>query len=300
MGLAAVAAMIQHAAAQEIESIAVPIPEPVLEKEPTSIPSDGHILFNLAEALHELSEKKQTTDSTSSASAPSFYKEAPLYEVALHSMAHPGITIKLQIIDIVKSDANAIVNAANANCLGGGGIDAAITSASQGDGSTAEGKAVAAARAALPGGDGNRCPEGQARATISGLLKPNNGIKYIIQATAPNCGNVQKKIIGTPLEKVFANLYFNILNTAYLVNNTTPHQGILTINDPAIKYSVADEGKITSIAIPSMGTGIFACNFEEAATIAVHTTMEFLNTHKHTELKEIRFVFWEPGTTKDS
>jgi len=88
---------------------------------------------------------------------------------------------------IINFKGDAIVNAANEYCLGGGGVDGLI--------SHAGGKALYEAREALPveivrvkGVDGKiffkdvRCPAGEARLTIGGDLKA----KYCIHAVGPN------------------------------------------------------------------------------------------------------------------
>merc|ERR1719193_167112 len=78
---------------------------------------------------------------------------------------------------VVNFAGNAIVNAANQGCLGGGGVDGAISSAG--------GRALYEARSKLPLVDGKgavRCPTGEARLTIGGNLKAN----YCIHAVGPN------------------------------------------------------------------------------------------------------------------
>ncbi len=68
-----------------------------------------------------------------------------------------GADIVLVAGDITRSDTDAIVNAANAVMLGGGGVDGAIHRA-------AGPKLVAACRE-VPVVDGQRCPPGEARIT---------------------------------------------------------------------------------------------------------------------------------------
>eukprot|EP00930_Biecheleria_cincta_P043680 TRINITY_DN29977_c0_g1_i1.p1 TRINITY_DN29977_c0_g1~~TRINITY_DN29977_c0_g1_i1.p1 ORF type:complete len:300 (-),score=44.31 TRINITY_DN29977_c0_g1_i1:40-804(-) len=63
---------------------------------------------------------------------------------------------------VVDFEGDAIVNAANEGCLGGGGVDGAI--------SRAGGEALYQARVALPKVNGVRCPTGEARITIGGEL----------------------------------------------------------------------------------------------------------------------------------
>ena len=74
-------------------------------------------------------------------------------------------TLVLAMGSVVNFTGSAVVNAANEGCLGGGGVDGAITAAG--------GKALAEARKALPVLDKKRtrCPTGECVVTISGDLK---------------------------------------------------------------------------------------------------------------------------------
>lgn len=81
---------------------------------------------------------------------------------------------------VVRYGGSAIVNAANEGCLGGGGVDGAISSAG--------GRALLEARQKLPlikkaGNRGQvRCPTGDAKTTIAGDL----GCDWVIHAVGPN------------------------------------------------------------------------------------------------------------------
>lgn len=78
---------------------------------------------------------------------------------------------------VVDFEGDAIVNAANKGCIGGGGVDRAIT--------TAGGKAMETARWQLPvvpGSRSTRCPTGEARMTIGGDLKA----RFCIHAVGPD------------------------------------------------------------------------------------------------------------------
>ena len=80
---------------------------------------------------------------------------------------------------VVDFSGDAIVNAANRTCLGGGGVDGAI--------SKAGGPELLKARQALPvikreGKEDIRCPTGEARITIGGRLRA----KWCIHAVGPN------------------------------------------------------------------------------------------------------------------
>lgn len=78
---------------------------------------------------------------------------------------------------VVDFTGDAIVNAANEGCLGGGGVDGAVTSRG--------GRALQSARQALPvvAGRSTRCKTGSAVATASGGLACK---KKVIHAVGPN------------------------------------------------------------------------------------------------------------------
>lgn len=79
---------------------------------------------------------------------------------------------------VVKFTGDAIVNAANEGCLGGGGIDGRINDMG--------GDALFYARKSLPVINGIRCPTGDAKITIAGELPCN----YVIHAVGPNFNQV--------------------------------------------------------------------------------------------------------------
>eukprot|EP00746_Dinoflagellata_sp_MGD_P160999 gnl/MRDRNA2_/MRDRNA2_88002_c0_seq1.p1 gnl/MRDRNA2_/MRDRNA2_88002_c0~~gnl/MRDRNA2_/MRDRNA2_88002_c0_seq1.p1 ORF type:complete len:242 (-),score=48.21 gnl/MRDRNA2_/MRDRNA2_88002_c0_seq1:55-729(-) len=78
---------------------------------------------------------------------------------------------------VLDFEGDAIVNAANQGCIGGGGVDGAVKAAG--------GSELDRARWALPVVDGTRsvrCPVGEARITIGGDLKA----QYCIHAVGPD------------------------------------------------------------------------------------------------------------------
>lgn len=81
--------------------------------------------------------------------------------------------IQLQQGDITQAEVDAIVNAANPQMLGGGGVDGAIHRAA--------GPELLAACRKVKAEEGIRCPTGQARITHAGNLKA----RYVIHTVGP-------------------------------------------------------------------------------------------------------------------
>lgn len=115
--------------------------------------------------------------------------------------------------DITKADVDAIVNAANSQMLGGGGVDGAIHRAA--------GPELLAACKAVKSENGIRCPAGQARITIAGNLNA----KFVIHTVGPRYG------IDENPEKLLTSAYLNSLNLA--VKN-----GCRSIAFPAVSCGV--------------------------------------------------------------
>ncbi|CAE8634483.1 unnamed protein product, partial [Polarella glacialis] len=88
----------------------------------------------------------------------------------------PGACVMLSLGSVVDFAGDVVVNAANTGCLGGGGVDGAI--------SAAGGKAMAEARQALPVLDKRmkRCDTGDAKVTTGGSLKA----RWCVHAVGPN------------------------------------------------------------------------------------------------------------------
>ena len=103
------------------------------------------------------------------------------------------------------------------------------------------------------------CPTGSAVITSGGDLKS----KYVIHAVGP-------RYSGTPKDP-------DLLSSAYRKS-----LGLCTQN------------KISSIAFPSISTGIYGYPVEEASRIALKTVMDYLK--EHTEIKLVRFVLFDSKT----
>lgn len=92
-----------------------------------------------------------------------------------HQRVLNGVTYEIRQGSITDYEGDAIVNAANEQGLGGGGVDGAITSAG--------GQELAKARSKLePIWSNVRIRTGDARTTVAGNLK----CKYVIHAVGPN------------------------------------------------------------------------------------------------------------------
>ena len=139
---------------------------------------------------------------------------------------------------------DAIVNPANERCLGGGGLDGAISSA--GGGSLAE------ARRELPEvTPGVRCPTGNAVITISGDLADTTPIKFVIHAVGPIFArDASEHILSDKPENMKAR---DLVEQA-VINSL---------------HVAAAEPKIRRIAFPIISGGIFANGRRSDAIYAV-------------------------------
>ena len=147
--------------------------------------------------------------------------------------------------DITQQKVDAIVNAANSQLAGGGGVDGAIHR--QGGPTIME-----ETRRRFPSG----CPTGSAVITSAGLLPA----QYVIHAVGPfwHGGNQ-----GEP--DLLARLHRRCLELA-----------------------AGHECK--SVAFPAISTGVYRYPLDEAARVALGTTIEFLK--KHGRPSEVRFVLF--------
>lgn len=221
-----------------------------------------------------------------------------------------SITYKLKnvLIRLIKTSifdfpADALVNAANEKCLGGGGIDGQFVSRG--------GQSLANAREKIPEidvetgdqsrGTGVRCPEGEARITRAGELKypdPLNPkikipFKYVLHAVGPSCAGSRM----TQQEKdALAMTYVNTLRRAEAFSKNPK-------NKSYIEFTYVDLSdlkglyQIKSISFPTISTGLFGCITEESAEPVVNTVVKYIEDTPAANLKiqEINFTFFDPG-----
>jgi O-acetyl-ADP-ribose deacetylase (regulator of RNase III) len=103
------------------------------------------------------------------------------------------------------------------------------------------------------------CPTGSAVITGGGNLKA----KYVIHAVGP-------RYSGSPKDP-------ELLSGAYRKS-----------------LELCTQNKISSIAFPSISTGIYGYPVEEASRIALKTVMEYLKDHP--EIKLVRFILFDSNT----
>lgn len=168
-----------------------------------------------------------------------------------------SVIISLVKGDIVDQHVDVIVNAANKELMGGTGVNGAIRQAAP---------SIAHACDQLPLLSGGiRCPVGDVRFTDACELR-KNGVKYIAHAVGPDC-----RISGQAQHKE------QLLRDAY-------------------KCSLEESCKrgATTIAFPSISTGIYAYDVKEASQVALKTVREFIQQYSgKMSLKEIRFVLFD-------
>jgi O-acetyl-ADP-ribose deacetylase (regulator of RNase III) len=145
-------------------------------------------------------------------------------------------TIELVLGDIVDQNVDAIVNAANSQLAGGGGVDGAIHRA-------AGPQLLRWCQQITPNADGQRCPTGEVRVTAAGNLSA----RWVIHAVGP-IYHVQQQEQASEL-----------LRAAH-------HQALET----------AAELGCQSIAFSAISTGIYGFPVELAAPLALGVAYQFL------------------------
>lgn len=173
--------------------------------------------------------------------------------------ASGGCETKLIICkgSVVDFDGDSIVNAANEGCLGGGGVDGAI--------SARGGRALMEARYNLPivpGTRGVRCPTGGAVLTVGGNLRA----KYCIHAVGP---------------------------MFYLFGSDTKSQDEADkLLKGAYKESLerANEKDLTNIGFSLLSSGIFrgSRSLEDVLRIGIEAIVEYVESKQTVETKSVK------------
>lgn len=161
-----------------------------------------------------------------------------------------GLKLELKIGDITEEEADVIVNAANGSLMGGGGVDGAIHRTA-GNRLAEECKQI---RDEELGGE--HLGTGEAVIT-EGYLLPAS---YVIHTVGPVWGGDEAE-----KDELLANCYQHALE-------------------------IAANKHLDKICFPSISTGIYHFPVERAASRAIQTITQFLDTHAHpTEVTMVLF-----------
>jgi O-acetyl-ADP-ribose deacetylase (regulator of RNase III) len=144
--------------------------------------------------------------------------------------------------DITTLAVDAIVNAANASLLGGGGVDGAIHRAAGPD-------LLAECRSLSP------CPTGEARLTRGYNLPA----RYVIHTVGPVYS-------GNPSDE-------HLLRSCYEKS-----------------LQIAVDKQFATVAFPAISCGVYGYPIEEAATIAIDTTLRYIKENDLLEM--VTFVLF--------
>lgn len=180
------------------------------------------------------------------------------FDSCLKEVSINGSILAIQKGDILNTDAQAIVNAANEQLLGGAGVCGAIFKAAGWD-------KLQEACDRYPETSSIRCPVGQACITDSFDLKKldKKSIEYIIHAVGPDCRIIKdEKLQDILLE----NAYINSL-------------------------ILADQNNIKSIAFPFISSAIYAFPKERACKIALSAVSNYIKNNNK-QIEKISFVLF--------
>lgn len=184
-------------------------------------------------------------------------------------------SLSLMVGDITKQTAEFIVNAANGSLLGGGGVDGAIHRGA--------GPKLLAANKQVRKNllQDEYLPTGEAVIT-KGFNLPAT---YVIHTVGPIWENT-----GTEQE-LLANCYQNSLALAFRMNDeiraTIDRQGGFLSKD--LNGQGNSVAKKSSIAFPSISTGVYRFPLEQAATIALGNIYQFLSENTFGDVTMVLF-----------
>lgn len=164
----------------------------------------------------------------------------------------PNLNVTIRQQDIFASGAQVIVNAANDHLGGGGGIDGEIHARG--------GLDYMAAHRELQKLYESNYVSGHAALIESGALKKDYNIDNVIVVAGPQGKTSPKK------ERELYSCYYNSL-------------------------VLAENQNKTSIAFPSISTGIFRFPQDRAACISLKAIYDFINRYPNTKLKNISIHF---------
>jgi O-acetyl-ADP-ribose deacetylase len=193
----------------------------------------------------------------------------------------------------LEPDTSAITNAANTELMGGSCVDAAVHNAAC-DGS--DWKLLQDANV------GNRSQkflttlakgiDEKVRAVITSACKlKDKGIcSYIIHAVGPH--GPHSKLAEQALDQTYKNI-LSFADSPY--TDEKLKWGLKSSIDGNTAQDLKnDEWQgVTSIAIPTVSTGVFGYDIKDATPVAIKTVLEYLDSKPTTKLKEIRFVVWD-------
>lgn len=204
----------------------------------------------------------------------------------------------------VHQDQAAIVNAANAQMLGGGGIDGAIhvaamiSMAPEPAVKRREGTAALYRECFQVPGDGNRCPTGQARLTWGHGLAPLR----IIHTAGPICsGDKTKPNIDAGQQRLLSGAYTHSLGCAD-VRDYPGWSAFWRANADLLRAQpqylgctdkAPTEKPIVHVAFPCISTAIFNCNMQQATNVAVDALLSYLTANPRSSVREVRFVTFD-------
>lgn len=173
----------------------------------------------------------------------------------------PSFSFTIRNQDIFESGAEVIVNAANTHLGGGGGIDGAIHLKGE--------EPYRAAHKSLKEQYQSKYVRGYAEMIESGKLNDKFHISHVIVVAGP-----VGPVISENGESQLYSCYFNSLLLAHLQ-------------------------KKTSIAFPSISTGIFNFPKDRAAAISLKAVKDFINLYPDSQLNTISIHFLNPKGLED-
>lgn len=201
----------------------------------------------------------------------------------------------ITIDNMMTMPVDAIVNAANKNIQGGGGIDGVITgnkdhhtgnqiNPAQGDTSGQilnQLKILKTAKIAPIQSDGT-LPEGKAVITESGSIKGQGAktIRYVIATVGP------KGSADATKQHQLSSCYYESLSLAANINNSATQM----LNQLVSGMKKGIQPNIKTIAFPSISTGIFGYPADHAAHASIKACLEFIKNNP-TDFDKIYLVF---------